>query len=160
MEEAKPKKILTEAQAFLKICNWCAFQERTQQEVRDKLYTYGLHQQQVELMISRVINEGFLSEERFAMAYAGGKFRMLGWGREKIKAGLKFKRVSDYCIRKALAQIDDKDYHQKLKSVIAKRGKEVKEKTLFKRNYKLAQYAISRGFESDLVWEILRANQE
>ena len=159
MEEEKKKKKYTPEQAWLKVCKWCAFQERNQQETRNKLYDYGLYSNQVEEIISRLITEGFLNEERFAIAYAGGKFRIVGWGKEKIKLALKQKKISDYCIKKALNQIDDRSYQKKLEAVIAKRSKEEKEKTLFKRNYKIAQYAISRGFEQELVWQILKVEE-
>jgi len=156
MEENKKKRTYTPDQSFVKICRWCAFQERSQQEVRDKLYEYGLHQNDVEQIISRVITEGFLNEERFAIAFAGGKFRQLGWGKEKIKIALKQKRVSDYCIKKALSQINDNDYFNMMKKVLKKREPEEKERDLFKRNYKLANYLVSRGFESDLVWSLIK----
>lgn len=155
MEEQLKKKYISPEQAFIKITRWCAYQERSQQEVRDKLYDYGLYKTQVEQIISNCVTEGFLNEERFAIAFAGGKFRILGWGKVKIKIALKQKQVSDYCIRKALQQIDDRAYLQKLQQVLKKRSKEVKEKDDFKRKYKLAQYAISRGFESDLVRDAL-----
>jgi regulatory protein len=154
-EETNTKKKYSPEQAWSKALKWCAYQERSQQDVRDKLYDYGLHEREVEELISRLIQEGFLNEERFAIAFAGGKFRILGWGKVKIKLALKQKRVSDYCIKKALSQIDDKAYIEKLKRVVLKRSKEIKEKDTFKRNYKLAQYALSRGFEQDIVWSIV-----
>jgi regulatory protein len=154
-EETNTKKKYSPEQAWSKALKWCAYQERSQQDVRDKLYDYGLHEREVEELISRLIQEGFLNEERFAIAFAGGKFRILGWGKVKIKLALKQKRVSDYCIKKALSQIDDTAYIEKLKKVVLKRSKEIKEKDTFKRNYKLAQYALSRGFEQDLVWSIV-----
>ncbi len=155
-EIGKRKKNYTPETAWLKIARWCAYQERSQQEVRDKLYEYGLYSKDVELLISRLIGDNFLNEERFAIAFAGGKFRQLGWGRIKIKAALKQKKVSDYCMRKGLSCISEKDYLSMLEKVIAKREREEKEKNPMKRMYKLAQYAISRGYESDLVWEILK----
>lgn len=158
MEEKKNKKTFTPEQSFVKICRWCAFQERSQQEVRDKLYDYGLYQSEVEQIISRVITEGFLNEERFAIAFAGGKFRQLGWGREKIKIALKQKRVSDYCIKKALNQISDDDYLKMICKVLKKRESEEKEKASFRRKYKLANYLVSRGFESDMVWSVLKGD--
>ncbi len=154
-EETNTKKKYSPEQAWSKALKWCAYQERSQQDVRDKLYDYGLHEREVEELISRLIQEGFLNEERFAIAFAGGKFRILGWGKVKIKLALKQKRVSDYCIKKALSQIDDTAYIEKLKKVVLKRSKEIKEKDTFKRNYKLAQYALSRGFEQDIVWSIV-----
>lgn len=138
-----------------KICKWCAFQERSQQEVRDKLYDYGLKPTAVEDMISKLITDNFLNEERFAIAFAGGKFRQLGWGKVRIRSALKMKRVSEYCIRKALSVISDSDYHAMLEKVIEKRKKSVKEKDPFKRTYKLMSYAISRGYEPDIVHEFL-----
>ncbi len=156
-EGEKRKKIYTPDTAWLKIARWCAYQERSQQEVRDKLYDYGLHSKDVELLISRLIGDNFLNEERFAIAFAGGKFRQLGWGKIKIKLALKQKKVSDYCLRKGLSSINEKEYVTMLQKVLAKRAREEKEKNPLKRNYKLAQYAISRGYESDLVWDILRA---
>ena len=155
MDEKVKKKYISQEQAQVKIARWCAYQERSQQEVRDKLYDYGLHKTQVELLLSSLITDGFLNEERFAIAFAGGKFRILGWGKVKIKLALKQKKVSDYCIRKAIQQIDDNAYLKKLNQVVQKRSKEEKEKDPFKRKYKLAQYAISRGFESDLVADVV-----
>ncbi len=159
MEEEKHRKTYSAEVAFQKICKWCAYQERSQQEVRDKLYDYGLHSNEVEPMISRLIMDNFLNEERFAIAFAGGKFRQLGWGRTKIKLALKQKKVSDYCTRKALAALDDTAYLKKLEQVLSKRSKEEKEKNPIRRNYKIAQYAISRGYEPELVWEQLRSNE-
>ena len=124
--------------------------------MRDKLYDYGLHSKDVELLISRLILENFLNEERFAITFAGGKFRQLGWGKVKIKLALKQKKVSDYCIRKALSVINATDYTKQLEKVITKRSREEKEKHPLKRKHKIAQYAISRGFESDIVWDYLR----
>src|SRR6478735_4591510 len=75
-------------QSLVKAQKYCAYQERSQQEVRDKLYTFGLHKNQVEELISRLISDGFLKEERFAIAYATGKFRSKKWGVIKIRHGL------------------------------------------------------------------------
>ena len=132
---------------------YCAYQERSQQEVRDKLYDWGLHRNEVEQCISQLISENYLNEQRFAIAYAGGKFRMKEWGRVKIKLALKQKKVSDYCIRKALDEISGKDYKATLSRLLSKKSKEVKEKNPLKKKYKVAQYAISRGFEPEMVWE-------
>ncbi len=96
----------TPEQAVPKIKQYCAYQERCHSEVRDKLYSFGLHKNEVEEIISTLITENYLNEERFAIHFAGGKFRMKQWGKVKIKKALKYKQVSDYCIRKALKEID------------------------------------------------------
>src|SRR5690606_17889250 len=96
---------LTRKQAIEKMEHYCAYQERSQQEVRDKLYSLGLRSADIEEIIADLIQNNFLNEERFAAAYAQGKFRMKSWGKLKIKQGLKLKRVSDKLIVKALNQI-------------------------------------------------------
>lgn len=144
------EKIIAKARKY------CTYQERSQQELRDKLYEYGLHKREVEQCIALMVEEGFMNEERFAIAFAGGKFRIKNWGRVKIKLALKQKKVSDYCIRKALSQFDDKEYQKTLGKIITSYSKKISEKNTLKKNYKIAQYAIGKGFEPQLVWEILR----
>lgn len=155
-EEKKPKKKLSPTQALAKAEMTCAYQERCQQEIRDKLYEWGLHSNDVENIIATLISTNFLNEERFAKAFAGGKFRIKKWGRIKIKIELKKRKISDYCIRKGLAEIDDNEYIKTLKDIIAKKLKENSKGKLHIRNYKAAQYAQSRGFEGDLIWDILK----
>lgn len=155
-EEKKPKKKLTPNQALIKAQMSCAYQERCQQEMRDKLYEWGLHSNEVENIIADLISTNFLNEERFAKAFAGGKFRIKKWGKVKIKIELKKRKISDYCIRKGLAEIDDKEYISTLKDVISKKLKENSKGKIQIRNYKAAQYAQSRGFEGDLIWDIIK----
>lgn len=155
-EEKKPKKKLTPPQALIKAQMTCVYQERSQQEMRDKLYEWGLFPDAVENTIALLISDNYLNEERFAKAYAGGKFRIKKWGRIKIKIELKKRKISDYCIRKAMQEIEDADYIKTLKALIAKKSKEIKGGKAQVRNYKIAQYAISRGFEGDLVWETIK----
>jgi len=156
MEEEKRKKIYSPQEALKRAYKFCAYQERNQQEVRDKLYDLGLHKQDVEQILAQLISEGFINEERFAIAYAGGKFRIKHWGKIKIRVALKQKNISEYCINKALKEINNRDYQKTLEKSIADYSKKVTEKNPLKKNYKIAQYLISKGFEPDLVWEILR----
>ena len=156
-EQAEKKKYISPADALIKIYKYCVYQERSQQEVRDKLYELGLHKKDVEQTISILITEGYLNEERFAIAFAGGKFRIKHWGKVKIKYALKQKSVSDYCIRKALSQISDLDYTKTLQLVIDACSRKIKEKDNRRKNYKIAQHAVSRGFESELVWKLLQS---
>jgi regulatory protein len=156
MERTKTAKIFDEQAAQAKAEHYCAYQERSQQEVRDKLYEWGQHERTVENIISRLIGDNFLNEERFAKAYTKGKFKQKGWGRVKIKQGLKFKRVSDILIKKALQTIDGDEYIAMLERVLVKKAATVIEKDAYKRKYKLQQYALSRGFEGDLIADVLK----
>jgi len=149
------KQIENNQQAFLKIRDWCAYQERCQQEVRDKLYGYGLRSDDVENLIARLIDENFVNEERFAKAFAGGKFRIKKWGRVKIKMELKARRISDYCIQKGLKEIDGNEYIKTLKKVLEQKAKTITEKNHLKKKQKLVRYAIGKGYEQDLIFDIL-----
>lgn len=137
--------------ALQKAADYCAYQERSQQEVRDKLYSYGLHQDEVEEALSELIIQGFINEERFAKAYAGGKFRMKGWGKRKILQGLKQHRISDYCIRKGLTEIDPKAYYQTLLKHAEKKFNNINSNSEYIIKGKLTQHLIAKGFELELI---------
>lgn len=104
-----------------KIKHYCAYQERSHKEVKEKLFSFGLYKTEVETLIVQLIEENYLNEERFAIAYAGGKFRIKLWGRQKIKYALKQKQVSDYCIKKALMAIDNDEYLNASKKLAAEK---------------------------------------
>jgi regulatory protein len=155
MEHKVSKIKLSPEIAQQKIMSWCAYQERSQHETRQKLYEYGLHSEEVEAIISNMIAENFLNEERFSIAFASGKFRIKNWGRIKIKAELKKHKVSDYCINKAMKSIDTEEYEAVIRKVIEKKLRITKSSNPQKLYYSLLNYLMSRGFESDLVRENL-----
>lgn len=156
--DAEPgfRKRLTPAEAHAKIQRYCAYQERSHKEVKNKLYEYGLYPGQVDELLSQLISEGFLNEERFAKAFAGGRFRMKKWGRLKIKNELEFHGLTKNCIQQGLKEIDLADYTRTLKALIRKKIHEVKEENPFKKRDKVARFAIGKGYEPDLVWECIR----
>jgi regulatory protein len=158
MDSPKTIKITDEKVALTKAEHFCAYQERAQQEVRDKLYDWGLWPDAVENIIVNLIGGNFLNEERFAKAYVQGKFKQKGWGRIKIKQGLKLKKIPDALLKKALATIDADEYTAMLAKVLQKKAALLKEKDPYKRRYKLQQYAMGRGFESDLINDVLKEN--
>jgi regulatory protein len=159
MDEPKKIKITDEKVALAKAEHYCTYQERSQQEVRNKLYDWGLWTSTVENIISKLIEENYLNEERFAKAYTRGKFNQNGWGKIKIKMGLQLKKVSPPLIKKALMTIDLDDYRAALSRVIEKKAKTISEKNERKRLYKLQQYALSRGFEPELTAEVLKNSE-
>jgi regulatory protein len=149
------KNIGTEA-AFRKIKHYCAYQERAHAEVKQKLYGYGLYKNEVELLISQLIEENYLNEERFAIAFAGGKFRIKQWGKTKIKYELKLKQVSEYCIKKALKEISDEDYEKTLQKLTAEKLESLKsEKNIFTKRSKLQNYLVGKGYEFDVVGRLV-----
>lgn len=154
-ESSKPKKSYTPLQAKQKAESYCAYQERAQQEVRDKLYSWGIHQNDVENIIAQLIEDNFLNEERFAKAYALGKFRMKGWGKIKIKLHLKQKRVSEPLIRIALKSINEDDYLEKIREITEKRVKKELSTLNYTEKSKLFNHLLSKGYESSVIQDIL-----
>jgi regulatory protein len=149
------KNIGTEA-AFRKIKHYCAYQERAHAEVKQKLYGFGLYKNELELLISQLIEENYLNEERFAIAFAGGKFRIKHWGKTKIKYELSQKQVSAYCIKKALASISLDDYEKTLSKLATEKLKTLKtEKNIFVKKSKLQNYLVGKGYEFDVVGRVV-----
>lgn len=147
----------TPEQSVQKIKQYCAYQERCHSEVRDKLYSFGLRRTEVEEIISGLISENYLNEERFAIHYAGGKFRMKQWGKNKIKQALKFKQISDYCINKALKEIDVKEYEKTFQKLAEQKLKTLKsEKNIFIKKRKLQDFLMQKGFENMFIHELLK----
>lgn len=146
----------TPGQSLQKIKQYCAYQERCHSETRDKLYSFGLNKSEVEEIISTLIIENYLNEERFAIHYAGGKFRMKQWGKNKIKQSLKFKQVSDYCIKRALKGIDDSDYNKTFQKLAEQKLKTLKsEKNIFIKKRKLQDFLLMKGYESDMIRDVV-----
>ena len=146
----------TPDQALQKIKQYCAYQERCHAEVKDKLYSFGLHRSEVDEIIVSLITENYLNEERFAIHFAGGKFRMKQWGKIKIRQALKQKQVSDYCIKKALKEIEDKDYKATFYKVADLKLKSLKsEKNIFIKKRKLQDHLLQKGFELSIVREVV-----
>ncbi|HEU4576022.1 MAG TPA: regulatory protein RecX [Chitinophagaceae bacterium] len=146
-----PRKQLTREQALQKLRHYCAYQERSHAEVKEKAYSFGLRKPDVEELLSQLIQDDYLNEERFAIAYAGGKFRMKQWGRTKIKYALKQKSVSDYCIKKALRAIDETQYEQTLANLAQKKYASLKHEQYLIRKKKTIDFLLQKGFEPDLV---------
>lgn len=153
--DKKPPFEVSLSEARIKGAAFCAYQERTQQQVRDKLFSLGLKPDDVEDIISYLITENYINEERFAKAFAGGRFRIKRWGRNKIKIALKQHGLSGYCIAKGMEEIDDVAYLKALQALAEKKRNLIKGKDNFKKIHRIAAFLIGKGFEADLVWDVL-----
>jgi regulatory protein len=148
------QKWYSKEEALQKLQAYCAYQDRCHQEVRQKLMDMGVYPDWREEIIVALIEENFLNEERFACSYARGKFRMKQWGRQRITRELKQRRISAYCLRKALAEIGEEEYLAVLRELLAKKAATLSGQDAWAQKNKLARYAISKGFEADLVWPL------
>ena len=151
------KKYLTKEQALQKLQRYCAYQDRCHSEVRTKLLDLGVYGDTLEEIMAELIVERFLDEERFAKSYARGKFRLKKWGRVRIRRELKLRKISAYCIKKGLAEIEEEEYLQVLQSILQEKMEQSRRKyDDFQSRHKAALYAQQRGYEMGLVWEILK----
>jgi regulatory protein len=124
--------------------------------VSSKLGEIGIYGADREIQIALLIEEGVLNEERFARSFARGRFRLKHWGRVKIKQHLKLKRVSDYCIKKAMTEIDPYEYEHTLIKSGARKWHELRtERNPLARKVKVTRYLLQKGFEQDLINDLM-----
>jgi regulatory protein len=140
-----------------KIEAYCAYQERCHFEVSQKLQTFDLNYEQQQQLISDLISNRFLDEERFAEAFASGKFRIKKWGKIKIRQHLKQKFVSDYSIKKGLASINMDEYYAMLEKLATTKLRELhNERDSWRKKTKVLRFLASKGYEQDLIFEVTK----
>ena len=142
-----------EAQKILE--NYCTYQERCHKEIENKLSELKMIPEAKEKIILHLIQRDFLNEERFSKAYARGKFYQKNWGKLKIKKELHFRNISTYNINSALNEIDANDYYETLKNIAEKKAVLIKESNSYKKKQKLITYLISKGYETQLIYEVV-----
>jgi len=150
------KKYLTKEQALQKLKQFCGYQERSHHEAVQKLWDLGIAKRDHDEIIAALIEEDYLNEERFALLFAGGKFRMKDWGKKKIVYGLKEKGVSEYNIKKALKTLDEEAYLKTLRTQAEKKYELLKSEQYLIRRKKTADYLAQKGFESELITQVLK----
>ncbi|HZI54777.1 MAG TPA: regulatory protein RecX [Chitinophagaceae bacterium] len=149
------KKSLNAAEALQKLRHYCGYQERCHTEVREKLYKLEIAKKIHDGIIASLIEEGYLDEERFAIAFAGGKFRVKQWGKQKIRHALAQKQVSGYSINKGLSKIKDDEYIAVLKKLAEEKYESLNQQQWVIRKRKTMDYLLQKGYEPELVNEVL-----
>ncbi|MDA8571895.1 RecX family transcriptional regulator [Flavobacteriaceae bacterium] len=150
---APAKKTYTVEDALAKLKKYCSYQDRCHKEVAQKLKQMQMIPQASEQIIIVLIEENFLNEERFAMAYVRGKFRIKKWGRRRLVSELKHRQISKYIINKALNQISEDDYKATFDALANRKAASITGSSKLKKKKKLADYLLYRGWESHLVYE-------
>ena len=152
----RPTKPLTPDQVLDKMAKYCAYQERCVKDVKDKLKTYDIPQESKDEIIDYLLDNRFVNDERFARSFVRGKVNQSGWGVNKIRFHLMQKGIDKDVIDEAFGQTDEEVYKQKLIDILKAKSKTVKAETDFERKRKLAAFAMQKGFEGSLVWEVLK----
>ena len=152
----QPAKPLTPDQVLDKMAKYCAYQERCVKEVRDKLKTFDIAEEEKTKILDYLLDNRFVNDERYAKAFVRGKVNQSGWGVNKIRFHLIQKGIDKDIIDEALGQTDEEAYRQRLIEILKTKAKTVKADSDFEKKRKLAAYAMQKGFEGPLVWEVVK----
>lgn len=155
--ESGNQKSFTVKEATYKLMQFCAYRDRSQQEVEEKLKEMRMIPEVCEQIIIRLMQEDFLNEERFARSFVRGKFRIKKWGRIKIKQELKFRKISQPIVKLALTEIDEQEYLETLELLAQKKLELINDPNIFKRRKKLCNYLLQKGYENQLTYETVDA---
>ena len=149
------RKRLTKEQALQKLRFYCRYQQRCQSEIKQKLFELGINKKDHDELIAELIKENCLNDERFAVAFVSGRFKIKQWGRKKIQKGLKEKRVSDEIAQKALEQINKNEYMTILNKLAKEKYASLKHEQYLVRRKKTMDYLMQKGYEVDLIWDTI-----
>lgn len=138
-----------------RMANYCAYRDRAEIEVREKLANLELSQQEIDYMVNLLQEEDFLNEERFAKSFAGSKFRLKKWGKLKIKRELKNKGLSNDLIELGLNEIEGQAYLETLEELAQNKFEQYKNEDLLNQKTKVARFLTVKGYESALVWGVI-----
>lgn len=151
-----PQESYTIKEATIKLMQFCAYRDRSHKEVEEKLNKMNMIPAAQEQIIIQLMQEDFLNEERFARSFVRGKFRIKKWGKIKIKQELKFREISSPIIKIALTEIEQEKYTATLYELAEKKLDLLKEPDSFKKKRKLADFLLRKGYESNLVYEVVK----
>ena len=149
-------KTYTVEEAKRALEHYCVYQDRCHKEVEEKLSKIGMIPEACEVVILHLIEHNFLNEERFAKSFARGKFRIKKYGKIRITQELKFRYLSDYNIKTALKEIDEREYIDTLHAIMEQKWIHTKESNIYKKQKKVGDFALRKGYESHLVYEVLK----
>lgn len=147
---------LSEEQIIKKLESFCAYRERCESEIKQKLFQLSVGEKETGFYINYLKENNFLNEERFVAAFARGKFNIKSWGKRKIVQELKLKQIDSKKIHQSIGEIDEGLYFLRLQDLLEKKFKKIKEKDTFTVKQKLMQYAMQKGYEIELINEILK----
>lgn len=136
-----------------KLEHYCAYQDRCHKEVEDKLKTLGANMDQKEEIVTYLISNKYIDEERFAKSFARGKHNYKSWGKVRIQYELKYKEISARNIKTALEEIPNAIYIENFNVIAEKNWQTIKETNLIKKQKKLVDFLTRKGFENNLIYE-------
>ena len=149
-------KPLTPDQVLDKMANYCAYQERCVKDVKDKLQAFDIPHEEKTKILDYLLDNRFVNDERFAKIFVQSKSNQNDWGTNKIRYHLIQKGIAKDIIDEALGQTDEEVYRQRLIEILKTKSKTIKAASDFEKKRKLAAYAMQKGFEGALVWDVIK----
>lgn len=149
-------KILTPPEALHRAAALCSSAEHCTADIREKLARWGVTEADSRTIIDRLVQERFIDEQRYAVAFVKDKFRFSGWGRIKMRYALQQKRIDGSNIDHALATLDEEQYNDRLLELLQAKSRSIRDDDPEARRAKLFRFATSRGFESALIFNALK----
>lgn len=153
------KKEMTEQEAYLQLAALCAQAEHCRQEMLDKMKRWGLDEGVQDRIISRLVKERFVDDERYARAFVKDKVRYNKWGRRKIQQALWMKRIDEHIQQQVLDEIEEREYLDVLRPLLKQKRKSVKAQNDYELNQKLIRFALGRGFTFDVIRQCINVDE-
>lgn len=156
----KQRRPITPQEARIRAEELCARAEHSSGEICDKLLRWGIIPSEADRIVDALIDTRFIDDARFARAYVRDKLEFSRWGRRKISQGLYLKRVARAIAVRAVGEIDSERYREVLRAVIDAKRRTMTEPDTYDGRTRLFRFAMSRGFEPDLVAAVLREKRD
>lgn len=147
---------LSEEQIIKKLESFCAYRERCESEIKQKLFQLAVDRNETDFYINYLKENNFLNEKRFVAAFARGKFNIKSWGKRKIIQELQAKQIDSKIIQQSIEDIDEGLYFLRLQDLLEKKIIKIKETDTFTLKHKLMQYAMQKGYEMELINEVFK----
>ena len=152
------KKDMTEQEAYLQLAALCAQAEHCQQEMRDKMRRWELDETVQNRIVTRLVKERYVDDERYARAFVKDKIRYNKWGRRKVQQALWLKHIDADIQQQVLDEIDEKEYLDILRPLLKQKRKSIKAESDYELNQKLIRFALGRGFGFDIIRQCLNVD--
>ena len=153
-------KTLTEQEAYLRLAALCVQAEHCRYEMDEKMRRWGLDDEARERVLTRLVAERYIDEERYCRAFVADKIRYNKWGRRKVEQALWMKRIDTAISQQVLDDVDDREYVAVLKPLIAQKRRSTKARSDYELNMKLIQFARSRGFDFNIIKQCMDVDDD
>jgi regulatory protein len=150
------KNQLTKNEIQSKLEYYCSYQERCYKEVEEKMYSFSLTNTEKEVLLTYLIENNFINEERFAKSFVRGKHNYKFWGKNRIMNELKFRNISSRIITIALKEISEETYIENFHQLAEKHWYNITEHKGQKKNKKFVDFLLRKGYEKSLIYEKLK----